>query len=312
MEAVARSVAEGEVPNTLLLARPNAPYVSLGFHQAFDEELDPTFLQQRPLPVLRRVEGGGTTYLDPDQWFYQLVYREEGGGAGGPTDLERFLRAPARAARALGLSATLRPPSDLVVRGRKFSGNAGGDWEGAHLIVGAFLGRADLGSMADLLRLPHPEIRPLLRREIERWITSWEAETGRVPEERAVRDALVAAFVEEGLFRVRTGPPSPNEEKRFRTETVARHSDPHWQRIPPVPKRPGSPLRRIRIAGPHGLLVLPSSSGKELWIAIVERDLVRRAYRLVPGEREGLRRMPTASMEGEELALRVRALPPLG
>ncbi len=307
---MAWTVANNGAPNTLLLARPSAPYVSLGFHQSFAEEIDPAFLERRPIPVLRRVEGGGTTYLDPDQQFYQLAYREEGGGGGGPADLERFLRAPVRAARALGLAATLRPPSDLTVGDRKFSGNAGGDWEGAHLLVGGFLGRADLVSMTEVLRLPDPALRPILQRAVGRWITSWEAETGRVPDPEALRDALVRAFVRERLFRVRVGDPSPEEERRFRTETLPRHADPRWRDLPPIPKRPGTPLRSIRIAGPHGMIVLEAGSAEGLWAAIVEGDLLREGYRLVPGDGALAQPIPAASDEAGQLGRYLRRLPP--
>ncbi len=308
-EAVARSVAENEVPNTLLLAQPSAPYVSLGFHQSFAEEIDPEFCDRHRLPVLRRVEGGGTTYLDPDQWFYQLVYRDEDGGPGGPADLARFLAAPVRAARELGLMARLRPPSDLVVGDRKLSGNAGGDWDGAHLVVGGFLGRTDPRAMADLLRLPHPAVRPLLRHEVERWVTSWEAETGRFPSSRALREGIVAAFRAEGLFEARPGRVDPAEESRFRTETLPRHRDPGWRELPPLPRPTGAPLRRIRVAGPHGLLVLEAGDGDRLWAAVVDGAEVREAYRIRPGADERLDPVSPGSPERDDLERAVHRAP---
>ncbi len=305
-------MADREVPNTLVLARPGAPYLSLGFHQSFPEEIDPSFLVRRPVPWIRRIEGGGATYLDPDQWFYQLVYVDEDGGPGGPSDLQRFLQAPARATRELGLPTELRSPSDLVVGGRKFSGNAGGDWDGAHVLVGGYLLRADTRSMSEMLALPHPALRPLLRREIERWVTSWEKEVGVVPSQEELRSALLEAFAREGLFRVRAGSPSPREEARFRTETVPRHEDPAWRELKPLPKRPGDPLRRIRVAGPHGLLVLPCRSGEGLWAAVLEADQLQEGYHLDPGGDGVLRPVREGSAESSELRQAVGALPPFG
>ncbi len=286
VEAVAVSVGEGRVPNTLVLAQPSAPYLSLGFHQSFHEELDPGFLERRRIPVLRRVEGGGTTYLDPDQWFFQLAYRDEGGGRGGPEDLKRFLRGPVAAARSLGLSAELRAPSDLVVGGRKVSGNAGGDWEGAHLVVGGFLLGADVRAMADALRLPHPALRPLLRGLVAREVTSWEEAVGVRPPWERFRQALASAIATEGRFEARTGAPTPAEEARFLEETLPRHSDPAWRELPPAPRRAGSLVRRLRIAGPHGLLVF-RGSGEHL-AAIVDGDRLVEAYRVGDGPTDAL------------------------
>jgi len=306
-ESVAESVATGEVPNTLLLAQPASPYISLGFHQSFVEEVDPRFLERRPVPVIRRVEGGGTTWLDPDQWFYELVYRDEDGGRGGPPDLERFLAAPVRAARDLGLAVVLHPPSDLVVGDRKVSGNAGGDWAGAHVLVGGFLGRADHGAMADLLRLPHPGVRPILRTEIERWVTSWEAETRKLPSWGALCERLVEAFRALRLFRAHLGTPTPVEESRFRTETVPRHEDPEWREQPPVPKPSGPLSRRIRVAGPHGLLVFGDSASGGMTVAVVDGPETRAGYRLdgLPSDRP--RRLVPGSEEFEHLRTEVHA-----
>jgi lipoate-protein ligase A len=307
VESVAESVAAGEVPNTLAVAQPAAPYISLGFHQSFVEEVDPAFLERRPVPVIRRVEGGGATWLDPDQWFYELVYRDEDGGPGGPQDLARFLAAPARAARNLGLPADLRLPSDLVVGDRKVSGNAGGDWADARLLVGGILGRTDHGAMTDLLRLPHPGVRPLLRAEVERWVTSWEAETGTLPSWSGLRDRLLEAFRALRLFRVRPGRPTPAEESRFRSETVPRHQDPAWRELPPLPKPPGPIRRRIRVAGPHGLLVSTDAGSEQLSVAVVDGSEVRAAYLLGSALAERPRRLAPDSTEMRELRAVVRA-----
>lgn len=282
-ESVAESVAAGEVPNTLLTVQPAAPYISLGFHQSFVVELDERFLARRRVPVIRRVEGGGTTWLDSDQWFYQLVYRDEEGGRGGADDLARFLTAPVRAARELGLPAELRPPSDLVVGARKVSGNAGGDWADAHLIVGGMLGRADHRAMSDLLRLPHPAVRRIVRSEVERWVSSWEVEAGATPTYGEWRDRLVDAFRTLALLDARPGHPSPAEEARFRAETVPRHEDPAWREIPPVPRRPDAPERRLRIAGPHGVVVWSDPATGVLEVAVVDGSVLREAYRIERG-----------------------------
>ncbi len=306
VESVAQFVGAGEVPNTLLFARPDSPYVSLGFHQSFAEEVDPQFVARRRIPVIRRVEGGGTTWLDSDQWFYQLVYRDE--GAGGPGDLARLLRPVAEAATEQGLTLTVRPPSDLVVGERKISGNAGGDWDGAHILVGGILGRADRENMADLLRLPHPGVRPIVRAELARWVTSWVDETGHLPEWTAFADAVTNAFGEAGLFRTRSADPSEAEEAHFRRETVARHQETTWSELPPLPRTASSVERRLRVAGPHGILVLAGPGSEERRIAIVDGAVVRAGYALGPSLEAVARPLPRESSELEELAAAVRSI----
>lgn len=309
VEALAEAVGRGLAPNTLIIVRPSAPYVSLGFHQSFREEIDPGFLERRRLPVLRRVEGGGTTYLDRDQLFYQLVYRDDGGGPGGPGDLAHYLAAPVRAARQLGLPASLRPPSDIVVGDRKVSGNAGGDWEGAHILVGGFLLRTDHRAMADLYRLPDPALRPLLRREIERAVSSWEAEAGTVPRAEELTTQLVTAFEAEGLFRVRPGAPTTAEEARFRSETLVRHGDPSWRELPPSSSSTPGLVRRIRIAGPRGLLVFSAPGADRYLAAVVAGPELIEAYSVTPGHPSALESLPPGAPERPELERLVASAP---
>ena len=306
-EAVARFVARGEVPNTLLFARPSSPCVSVGFHQSPAAELEPSFVRGHRLPVIRRVEGGGTVYLDPDQLFYQFVYAATDESPGGPSDFARYLSAPIAAARALGLDGKFRPASDIVVGGRKISGNAGGEWDGAHLISGDLLGRADVRAMADLLRLPHPALRPLLRREIARWMTSWEVEAGRPPEWPPVQRAIVDGLSECGLGRPEKGSPSEEEEARFRSETIHRHEQPSWRDPPSPTLAPGQPQRKIRVAGPHGIVVFDDPSGLGLWVAVADGSRLVRAYTLDPRPEAKLQPVRAGAPERVEVARRLRA-----
>lgn len=307
-EAVAPFVARGDSPNTLLFARPTVPCISIGFHLSADDEVDPTFVRRRRLPVLRRVEGGGTVYLDPDQLFYQFVYAGFGENRGGPPDFSRFLSAPVDALQMLGLDAELRPPSDIVVRGRKLSGNAGGEWERAFLITGDILGRADLRAMADCLRLPHPAIRRLLRREMARRMTSWERETGKEPDWLRLKRAFVEAFRKLGLGSLEAGDPTEDEEARFLSETLPRHQDPAW-RLRAAPPRPlGHPLRRVRVAGPHGLLVFDDSTGTGFQVAVVEGSKLIEAYRMGAGVDTELTPVEPGTPRWTTLARRLRAV----
>jgi len=72
-EAVASEVDEGLSPNTVLLVQPSKPYACIGFHQEFETEIDVDYCRKKGLPVIRRSQGGGATYLNSDQVFYQVV-----------------------------------------------------------------------------------------------------------------------------------------------------------------------------------------------------------------------------------------------
>jgi len=72
-ETVAEAVHRGISPNTLILLQPDSPYACLGYHQDLEKELDLEFCEEAGLPIIRRSQGGGATYLDRDQVFYQII-----------------------------------------------------------------------------------------------------------------------------------------------------------------------------------------------------------------------------------------------
>ncbi len=286
VEAIAPSVARGTSPPTVLLAAPERPYASLGFHQSYDEEIDEGFVRRSQVPVIRRVTGGGTTWLDRSQAFYEFVYPTDGELPSGTEAFPRLLDGPLRALRALGVAARLRPPSDLVVGERKISGNAGGEWEGANILQGGLLGERDAGSMARLLRSPHPAFRDRLTKEIEGQLTSVSDELGRAVSGLELHQALRSALTEPAGPGLIPGALSEEEEGRFREEVLPRHRTPAWARLPAVASPTTGLLRRVRVAGSRFLEVGNEGGEEDGWtLRLVDDGRVLEAFALPPPER---------------------------
>ena len=73
-EAVAEAIHRDLSPNTLILVQPNKPYACLGYHQDIEKEIDLNYIKETGLPIIRRSQGGGATYLNSDQVFYQIIH----------------------------------------------------------------------------------------------------------------------------------------------------------------------------------------------------------------------------------------------
>ena len=305
-ESVAVAVARREVPETLILCRPDRPYVSIGFHQVSSEELEGGELKRRGLPLIRRVTGGGTTFLDPSQVFYQLIYRGEPGTglSGGPGDFATGLAAPLALLEGLGLSARLRPPSDLVVAGRKLSGNAGGTWEGAQLLVGGLLGTADVEAMAAVLRCPSRDFRDFVRRAMDEALTGLDRELSHPPSPRELSEKLRSSFEERGPWRLTPGDPEPSEEERFLTEVLPRHRDPAWVHLPSLPRAPSAVQRAVRVAGGRFCLLV-EGPGRAQYFVLANGQEVESAFRAGPAGPEGP--LPPTDGAWEDLRQRVRS-----
>ena len=61
----------------LVLVSPKIPLASIGYFQNAEEEADLQFCQRANIPVMRREVGGGSTYLDENQIFHQVIIERQ-------------------------------------------------------------------------------------------------------------------------------------------------------------------------------------------------------------------------------------------
>ncbi len=178
----------------VVICWPESPYLCLGFSQDLEREVDAEFCARRGLPVFRRAVGGGLVYLDSDQVFFQVVLPKRQGLV--PVDaVYRRCLAPVREALGeMGVVAEFRPACDLVVAGRKISGNGGGEIAGHPVVVGNVLLDFDFATMAGAVRAPTELFRAKVREMMELRLTTLTRELGAMPEREAVAECLARAF----------------------------------------------------------------------------------------------------------------------
>src|SRR4030067_1944981 len=61
----------------LVIVSPQSPLVSIGYFQDVEQEGDLQYCKKSGIPFMRREEGGGATYLDENQVFYQLIWKKD-------------------------------------------------------------------------------------------------------------------------------------------------------------------------------------------------------------------------------------------
>ena len=61
----------------LVLVSPSSPLVSIGYFQDAEQEVDLSYCKQAAIPFMRREVGGGATFLDENQIFYQLIWKKD-------------------------------------------------------------------------------------------------------------------------------------------------------------------------------------------------------------------------------------------
>ncbi|MGD2141970.1 MAG: lipoate--protein ligase [Candidatus Bathyarchaeota archaeon] len=228
-EAVAEAIHRGESPNTLILLQPARPYACLGYHQDYRKELDEEFLEKMGLPVIRRSQGGGATYLDRDQVFYQIIFKET---RAIPRKIEaifkRLLSVTVETYRRLGVPAEFKPLNDVVVAGRKISGNGAGIHESAHILVGNIILDLNYELMARVLKVPDEKFRDKMAKSMREWVTTLRRELKNPQTVEKVKDTYASAF--QGILGIELfkSDPSELEWRIFEEETKQRHTSEDW------------------------------------------------------------------------------------
>jgi lipoate-protein ligase A len=161
-----------DTPDTLILARPQEPYVCVGYHQPLNAVLDRAACDIAGLPIVRRRVGGGTTYLDNNQQFYQCIFHHKRLPFRVEEVYARLLGAPVAALRKLGLDADLRDGNEIEVDGRRIAGVGGGRIGEAVVVVGNILLDFDYEMMARVWRVPSEDFRRIAYQSMQRRITT--------------------------------------------------------------------------------------------------------------------------------------------
>ncbi len=124
-----------------------SPTLMIGKYQNPTEEINEQFVREQGINVVRRITGGGTIYTDMGGWQFSFITR----GEEGQIDFKTFVTPIIEALRSLDVSAEFNSRNDLVIGGRKFSGNAQCIKSGCTLHHGSILFNTDLNQMVRCL-----------------------------------------------------------------------------------------------------------------------------------------------------------------
>lgn len=114
-------VLENRRDGDYLLLWQNENTVVVGRNQNTAEEIDPAFVREKRINVVRRMTGGGAVYHDLGNLNYSFITDL---GDTEKLSIERFARPVCAALESLGLQAELSGRNDILAQGKKVSGVA--------------------------------------------------------------------------------------------------------------------------------------------------------------------------------------------
>lgn len=181
---------------SLVLVSPQTPLVSVGYFQDLSG-VDRDYCRENGISVMRRELGGGTTLLDHNQVFYQIIMKKDNPIL--PLNIDqlyrKFSKPVIESYRAMGVETGFKPINDIITsQGRKISGEGGGDVGKCIVFVGGILLDFDFELMSKVLRVPDEKFRDKLYKTMRENLSTLKTELGYIPEREAVINTLIDKF----------------------------------------------------------------------------------------------------------------------
>lgn len=184
---------EADSPDTIMLISSERPYVSIGYHQEADREVDLEYCREHGLPVLRREVGGGAVYLDSGQVFTQWLFQRRHLPADVGERFRLYATPLVETYRALGVNASFRPVNDVHVAGRKIGGTGAAVIGEAAVMAGSLMFDFNFELMARVLKVPSEKMRDKVYQSLNEYMTTLTRQLGRTPD----REAITRLYVQK-------------------------------------------------------------------------------------------------------------------
>ena len=152
--------------------RPAA--ISIGYFQSIKEEVDLEKCRQLGVDVVRRLTGGGAV-LHEFEVTYSFITKQY------PHSIMESYRwicdAIVISINRLGFNASFVPLNDIVVDGKKISGNAQTRRKGVLLQHGTLLLGVDVDKMFSVLKVPSEKLRDKIIKDVKERVSSLSGTT---------------------------------------------------------------------------------------------------------------------------------------
>lgn len=114
-------IKEKEIGDEIFLFWRTEPTLMIGRYQNTIEEINQDYVKQKNIHVVRRISGGGTIYTDPNGWQFSFIIKNK---EYNEIDFKKYTDPIIDALSNLGIKACFNNRNDILIEGKKFSGNA--------------------------------------------------------------------------------------------------------------------------------------------------------------------------------------------
>ena len=131
------------------------PTVIFGRNQVLENEVNLEYCREHGVDIVRRKSGGGCVYSDLGNIMVSYISRR-----GDVSEVfDRYMTALTQALRDLGVPAEKSGRNDIMLDGRKISGNAFHQLPDRSIVHGTLLYSTDLEALTEAIRPPEEKLR---------------------------------------------------------------------------------------------------------------------------------------------------------
>lgn len=224
-EAISYFVARGKSPNTIRFYKWQPSTVTIGYFQSLWEEVNVQECLKQGVDIVRRITGGGAVYHDANgEITYSVIAKQQD----FPADLTQTYRLIGdwiiSSLKEIGLQAEFHPINDVLVNGKKVSGNAQTRRNKVMHQHGTILYDLDVETMFSLLKVGDIKIRDKIIKNVKDRVTSVKNECKAT--ENELQTALINGFTEGKKFHF--GETSQQELEKMEELAKKKYSSREW------------------------------------------------------------------------------------
>lgn len=144
-----------DINETYLLFYINEPSIIIGKNQNTIEEINTEYVEENRIHVVRRLSGGGAVYHDLGNLNFSFITKDDGESF---QNFRKFTEPVIQALHKMGVAAELSGRNDILVEGRKISGNAQFSTRGRMFSHGTLMFDSEIDNVVAALRVKKDKI----------------------------------------------------------------------------------------------------------------------------------------------------------
>lgn len=144
-----------DINENYLLFYINEPSIIIGKNQNTIEEINTEYVEKNGIHIVRRLSGGGAVYHDLGNLNFSFITKDDGDSF---HNFKKFTEPVVQALKKIGVNAELSGRNDLMVEGRKISGNAQFSTKGRMFSHGTLMFNSEIENVVSALRVKKDKI----------------------------------------------------------------------------------------------------------------------------------------------------------